>query len=125
LPSTVGAIGDRRCDGLWLSFGSCHWLEGWVSIGGRQDRQEKKDADRDTTGCEGLGAAPEARCRLAPPADQRLDSLFALLLKAVLVALAQGDRFLPQGCERLDDSRVPVLLHGFKGRAELRLFSPR
>jgi hypothetical protein len=47
------------------------------------------------------------------------------LLKVVSVALAQGDRFLPQGCQWLDNSRVLVIFHGFKGRAELRLFGPR
>jgi hypothetical protein len=125
LPSTIGAIGDRRRDGLRLSFGSCHWLGGWVSIGSRQDRQEKNKAGRDTAGRDHPGAAPGARYPLAPPADQCPDPLFALLLKIGLVALAQGDRFLPQGCEWLDDSRVPVVFHGFQGSGELRLFGPR
>jgi hypothetical protein len=34
---------------------------------------------------------------LASFADQRLDSLFALLLEVIRTALAQGDRFLSKG----------------------------
>jgi hypothetical protein len=100
-------------------------LASWVSIGSRQDRQQKNKADRDTAGRKHPGAATGARYTLASPADQCPDPLFALLLKVVWVALAQGDRFLPKGCEWFDNSRVSVIFHRFKGRAEPKLFGPR
>ena len=103
---------NGRCrGGLRFGFVRRPLLWGRVPVGSGQDRQEKNDTDRDTAGREHPGAAPGTRYLPAPLADQRLDSLLALLLKIVGVTLEQWDRFLCKGREWLDDGRV-LFSHG-------------
>lgn len=79
-------------------------------IGGAQERKEKNSVERETAGCEHRGAAGGAGYPLAPLADQRPDSFFALLLEVILAALAQGNRFLSKVRHRLDagDFSLPL-----------------
>jgi hypothetical protein len=117
----LGAMNGRCRGGLRFGFVCRPLLWGRVPVGSGQDRQEKNDTDRDTAGREHPGAAPGTRYLPAPLADQRLDSLLALLLEVVSVPLAQGDRFLPKGCERLGDSRVLCSHGGFRPGVRTKL----
>jgi hypothetical protein len=88
-------VTSHRCGGrLRLGFGGYLGLGGGLSIAGRQSRHKKDDADCDAAGREHPGATLGTWHPLAPFADQRLDSLFALLLEAVGTAPAHWDRFL-------------------------------
>jgi hypothetical protein len=120
----LDAMSDRCCGGLRFRYARRLYLMARVAIASRQNRREKDDADCDAAGREHPGAAPGTRYPLAPFVDQRLDSLFALLLEIVGVAFAQRDCFLRKGCEWLDGRRVLVVFHGFQGRGELRSFGP-